>query len=213
MQEITRYEAVDGTPVALSPETVVRDLLPSGDQLSDREMRRFIATCQARRLNPLAGDCYLMAIKGRAQVTVSKEYYMRVAAAQPGFDGFRAGVVVATKDGLAYREGSIAGSKTEKLVGGWAEVYDKGRDHPVRAEVSLEEYDQQQSLWLTKPATMIRKVALVQALREAYPNALGGTYTPDEMPAPDVAGEHDKEQAEYAADAEAEAEAEYEMGD
>ena len=34
---------------------------------------------------------------------------------------------------------------------------------------------------------MIRKVALVQALREAYPGAYGGIYDSDEMPAARVA--------------------------
>ena len=35
--------------------------------------------------------------------------------------------------------------------------------------------------WSKKPATMIRKVALVQALREAFPKALGGLYTAEEQ--------------------------------
>lgn len=61
-------------------------------------------------------------------------------------------------------------------------MYDKRRRVPSRAEVSLDEYDQHRSLWRTKPATMIRKVALVQALREAYPGAYGGIYDSDEMP-------------------------------
>ena len=70
---------------------------------------------------------------------------------------------------------------------------------------------------------MIRKVALVQALREAYPGAYGGIYDRDEMPEPDVPvappdpvaapaevepAAHEAEQAAYAGDAEAEAIAE-----
>jgi hypothetical protein len=35
--------------------------------------------------------------------------------------------------------------------------------------------------WSKKPATMIRKVALVQALREAFPKAFGGLYTAEEQ--------------------------------
>ena len=52
--------------------------------------------------------------------------------------------------------------------------------------MSLAEYDQKRSLWLSKPATMIRKVALVQALREAYPGEFGGIYDGAEMPEPDL---------------------------
>ncbi|MBD9089258.1 MAG: hypothetical protein EGR72_04290, partial [Clostridiales bacterium] len=90
--EITKYEAQDGTIVELSPESVVRDLVPSGDRVSDRQMRQFIATCQARRLNPLAGDCYLTVFKGKATVIVSKGYYERVAAQQEGYDGMESGI-------------------------------------------------------------------------------------------------------------------------
>ena len=35
--------------------------------------------------------------------------------------------------------------------------------------------------WSKKPATMIRKVALVQALREAFPANLGGMYAAEEV--------------------------------
>lgn len=186
---LVRYKASDGSEVKLSPAIVQRYIVTGGQQVDDREVFAFMAKCQARGLNPLAGDAYMTAYKNRqtgrveASVVVSKDYFVRTATQQPGFDGMRAGVVVIGKDGvLTYREGCIVGSTTERLVGGWAEVYDKGRSHPSRAEVSLEEYDQHRSLWKTKPSTMIRKVALVQALREAYPGAYGGIYDRDEMP-------------------------------
>ena len=37
------------------------------------------------------------------------------------------------------------------------------------------------SMWASKPATMIRKVAMAQALREAFPSAFGGMYTAEEQ--------------------------------
>lgn len=187
-QGIVQYKASDGSEVRLSPAIVQRYIVTGGQQAPDAEVYAFLAKCQARRLNPLAGDAYMTVFGGKASVIVSKDYFVRTATQQPGFDGIRAGVVVVGRDGaLQYREGSIVGRSTERLVGGWAEVYDRSRSHPSRAEVSLEEYDQHRSLWKTKPATMIRKVALVQALREAYPGAYGGLYDSDEMPAERVA--------------------------
>ena len=47
--------------------------------------------------------------------------------------------------------------------------------------MSLEEYNTGASLWADKPATMIRKVALVQALREAYPEMYAGVYDSSEI--------------------------------
>ncbi|MCQ5063252.1 recombinase RecT, partial [Faecalibacillus intestinalis] len=61
----------------------------------------------------------------------------------------------------------------EELVGGWCEVYRKDRE-PERVEVSLDEYVCKKkdgtvnAQWSGKPATMIRKVAVAQCLREAF---------------------------------------------
>ena len=189
---IVQYQASDGSEVKLSPSIVARYVITGGQQVDDREIWSFMAKCQARHLNPLAGDAYMTAYEnkktGRVEtsVIVSKDYFVRTATQQPGFDGIKAGIVVWDKRAgqMAYREGTIWSKAQEQLVGGWAEVWDKSRSHPSRAEVSLEEYDQHRSLWNSKPATMIRKVALVQALREAYPGAYGGIYDRDEMPEP-----------------------------
>ena len=190
-QGIVRYTASDGTEVKLSPAIVAKYVLTGNGEASDKDVFSFLAKCRARGLNPLAGDAYMTSYRNRdgstsTSVIVSKDYFVRTATQQAGFDGMRAGVVVANrKTGeLTYREGSIVGKNSECLVGGWAEVYDKGRRFASRAEVSLDEYDQGRSLWKSKPATMIRKVALVQALREAYPGAFGGIYDRDEMPEP-----------------------------
>ena len=187
-ESIMKYQASDGSEVSLSPAIVAKYIIAGNQPATDKDIYAFMAKCQARHLNPLAGDAYMTTYRNKdgsvtSNVIVSKDYFVRTASQQPGFDGFRAGVVVLRKsDGeLVYRQGSLVGKETETLVGGWAEVYDKNRSHPSRAEVSLDEYDQQRSLWKSKPATMIRKVALVQALREAYPGAYGGLYDRDEI--------------------------------
>lgn len=183
-----RYQASDGAEVTLSPSVVAKYIIAGNQPASDKDIYAFMAKCKARHLNPLAGDAYMTTYRNKdgsvtSNVIVSKDYFVRTASQQPGFDGFKAGVVVISKrtGDLVYREGSLVGKESETLVGGWATVYDKNRSHPSRAEVSLEEYDTHKSMWNTKPATMIRKVALVQALREAYPGAYGGLYDRDEI--------------------------------
>lgn len=188
MGQIVKYVANDGVEVQLTPQTVAAYVATGNAQADPADVVRFMATCRARGLNPLAGDCYMTVYQGASgksvSTVVSKDYFVRTATQDPAFDGMRAGIVVMGKDGqLSYREGCICGRQTERLVGGWAEVLVRGRSVPSRAEVSLEEYDQHRSLWKTKPATMIRKVALVQALREAFPAKFSGVYDRDEMPA------------------------------
>lgn len=53
---------------------------------------------------------------------------------------------------------------------------------PQKVTASLAENSKGQSTWNTMPALMIRKVALVQALREIMPEEFGGIYDVDEMP-------------------------------
>ena len=187
---IVKYTASDGMDVELTPEKVVNLIVTGGNEPDPRDVAVFIAKCQARGLNPLAGDCYMTTYKNKrtgkvsTSVVVSKDYYMRTAGAQPTYRGFRAGIAVNNNGNLIYRDGSmlLAG---EVLLGGWAEIHDTRWDNPLRAEISRDEYDTGQSLWADKPATMCRKVALVQALREAYPNAYAGVYDESEMPQPE----------------------------
>ena len=88
---------------------------------------------------------------------------------------------------IKYRDGAFYIKSKEELVGGWAEVYRKDYSHPIRVEVAFEEYARTtkdgklMNNWATMPATMIRKVALVQALREAFPGEMSGMYVPEEM--------------------------------
>ena len=108
----------------------------------------------------------------------------------PNYEGQQAGVVVLNEDGsLESRVGTIH-LENESLVGGWARVYVKGYRHPVEITVQFDEYVQMKdgkptSNWKAKPGTMIRKVALTQALREAFPEDLGSMYAPEEMGVPD----------------------------
>ena len=46
----------------------------------------------------------------------------------------------------------------------------------------MEEYSLPQSLWKSKPETMIKKVAEAQALRQSFQEVFAGTYSYAEIP-------------------------------
>jgi hypothetical protein len=118
------------------------------------------------------------------EVHTHKNCYLQMAERHPAYDGFEAGVIVLTAEGqLLSREGSIVydGDSGETLLGGWAKVYRKDRTRASYEEVKLSEYDTGKSLWNGKKATMIRKVALVHALREAFPSTFGALYDESEV--------------------------------
>jgi hypothetical protein len=124
-------------------------------------------------------------------MVTGKDTFVKRAAKSKLCTGYEAGVIVQKEDGtVEYRKGALVLPK-ETLVGGWARVYRKDWNVPMEITVGLEEYQRYNSKgdlmtnWQKMPATMIRKVALVQALREAIPEEFGGLYSPEEMPIDD----------------------------
>ena len=191
-EEMVRYEDRDGAQIVLTPQDVAMYCASGSVQLTQRDVVNFMATCKALGANPYLGDVCLVKYSSseNAQIMAGKNYYTRVAVSIPTYDGMDAGIVCVTQQGeLVYRKGSLA-MPGDNCIGGWAEVHDNRWSHPVRAEVAMDEYNSHRSLWKSKPLTMIRKVALVQALREAYPDRFAGTYdaaemgTTGEIPAP-----------------------------
>lgn len=152
------------------------------------ECRIFLETCKQYHLNPFTKEAYLIHYDNKngdtaSTIVLGKTCYLKMAERHPQYDGFEAGVVVLDSEvgEIYHREGSIV-YDGETLLGGWARVYRKDRSRPCFEEVRLSEYDTKKSLWATKPATMIRKVALVHALRESFPATFGSLYDESEVP-------------------------------
>lgn len=174
--------------VKLTPE-IVRNYLVAGDpkSVTFQELAMFINLCKFQGLNPWLREAYLIKYgTSPATLVTGKEAFMKRAERHPQFNGFKAGIIVVSGEEILYREGMFA-LPNEEIVGGWAEVYRKDRSVPYRSEASIAEYAGKKKdgtmngQWQSKPATMIRKVALVQALREAFPEELGAMYIAEEQ--------------------------------
>lgn len=178
---IVKYET-DGTEVQLSLATV-KQYLVNGGNVTDQEAMMFMKLCQAQKLNPFTREAYLVKYGNQsANIIVGKDAFTRRAEANPNYKGFKGGIIVVNlKKDVEMREGTFYLKGKEELVGGWARVMFKDGKEDLLNTVSLDEYDTKKSLWSSKPATMIRKVALVQALREAFPNVLSQMYTAEEV--------------------------------
>lgn len=177
----------NGHTVKLSAE-IVRNFLTKGNgSVSDQDIVQFINICKFNQLNPFLNEAYLIKFGTQpAQMIVSKEALMKRAETSDMYDGMTAGVIVKDKDGkVQMLEGSYYDDDAV-LVGGWAKVFRKDRKQPFTSTVRLSEYDKKQSIWNTSKSTMIRKVAVVQAMREAFPTQLGAMMTAEEQKIQDV---------------------------
>ena len=175
-------EFTTGTGQVLTADTVKNYLVSGNGAVTDQEVLMFIELCKAQHLNPFIREAYLIKFgNSPANIVVGKDVFVKRAYRNPNFKGMKAGIVILTKDGnMQYREGSLK-APGEALIGGWCEVYVKDMEYPIRSEVSMEEYSKGQSTWKQMPAVMIRKCAMVTALREAFPEDLQGMYDAAEM--------------------------------
>ncbi len=174
---IQEYKTIQ--PIALIPENVRRLICPLA---TNEELSMFIYMCQFYKIDPFIKEAYLIKYdkKDKATWFPSKDYYMKKADQQKDLRKIEAGVIVQDKPGnIKYEVGTVV-LEGEKLIGGWSEVVRQGRE-PYKHRVPLKDYDTKRFLWNKMPATMIRKVALVQNLREAYPNVFSGLYDSSEM--------------------------------
>lgn len=182
-EAMTTFKDFAGNEVKLSVSMIKKYLCPN---VSDQDAVVFLSLCKYQGLNPWTGDVFILSFGGKTTMVVGKEAFTKKAQKSPHFRGFTAGVTVITEQGvLEDRKGEIV-LDGEVLVGGWAEVRLDNWDIPHYTSVNFDEYCQKKDgkpikNWAEKPATMIRKVALVHALREAFPNDLSGCYAPEEM--------------------------------
>lgn len=188
-EQVVTFQS-NGMEVKLTP-TLVKKYMVSGnkDLVTFQEVAMFMNLCKFSGLNPWLKEAYCIKYSNNepATLVVGKDAFLKRAEAHPQYDGYEAGIIVVDSEGsILYRKGTLK-LENEKLIGGYAEVWRKDRSHSIRSEVSFEEYAGRKkdgslnSQWGKKPATMIRKVALVQALRESFPISFGGMYSAEEQ--------------------------------
>lgn len=185
--QIVKYES-NGEVVKISPDMVKKYLVSGGGNVTDGEVMMFMSLCRYQHLNPFLREAYLIKYGSNdpATIVTGKDVFTKRADANPNYKGKKAGIIIQKKDEtIEEREGTMI-LPNETLVGGWAKIFIAGKE-PEYQSVSFNEYAGRKkdgtlnSQWAKKPATMIRKVAVVQALREAFPDKFQGLYAQEEF--------------------------------
>lgn len=186
LHEVKYKSSSTGKDVVLNLDSVLRmvsykSFLPSEDDIVNA-----INWCKTLQLDPFISECYFIkgdGDNGRQPMKriISKDYYFKKADAQQNYDGIDAGIIVKGKDGKVSEIPGTFKLDDDILLGGWATVYRRDRQHPTVAKVSLTEYAAKTPKWAAQPATMIAKIAKVAALREAFPGVFSNMYIEEEL--------------------------------
>lgn len=140
------------------------------NNLTNEEQEQFISLCVMHSLNPLKREIYAVKYKGKYgdtfSIIVGYEVYLKRAWASGLCDGI---------------EVDFDKSEPTNPVC-IASVYRKKTKKPVVIRCAFKEYNTGKNLWASKPQTMLRKVAVSQALRLAFADVIDGLpYAEDEM--------------------------------
>jgi len=187
------YESPYGL-VQLDTNIVKNHLTKGNAKITDSEVMLFLELCKRQKLDPfVTGEVFLIKYKEGvpAQTVVGYNTYKRRAEENPNYLGKEEGIVVQRGNDIVKKDGACLYPQ-ETLLGGWCKVSYLKNGYQVYSykECEMSEYRQENTMWRTKPAMMICKVAVSQALRDAFPKEMNGLYTAEEL-APKEAKEED----------------------
>lgn len=141
---------------------VIRDMFAKG--CSDNEFAVLLELARRYRLDPFSRQIWAVKYGNEdAKIFCGRDGYLAIAHRSPFFDGMESGTL---KD------------DSGELIG-WCRVHRSDMKIPFYVQVYASEYTTKKSLWLSKPRTMIQKVAEAQCLRRAFD--MSGFYDPVEL--------------------------------
>lgn len=150
-------------------------LTSMGLSIPQAQKEQFIELCVAMNLNPFKREIYGVGFKDKFNIIVGYEVYLKRADSTKLCTGWR-----------VRTEGSVKDKNLKAII----EIHRKDYTIPFIHEVDFAEYEQihyrngalVQGMWQTKPKTMIKKVAVAQGFRLAFPNDFSGMpYIEEEL--------------------------------
>jgi len=168
---------------AVSEEVIIDYLKSMGLNVNDEQAKKFIHIAKSFGLNPFKREIYAIPYGKSWNIIVGYEVYIKRAERSGKLAGWR-----------AWTEGNIKDGSLKGCV----EIRRKDWDEPFYHEVYFDEYNQGNTMWNKKPRTMIKKVAIAQGFRLAFPDELAGMpYTADEIDENEIQTEVVEQKEDY----------------
>lgn len=189
-KELAVTYQIDGNEIKLTPSIVQKYIVGDNGNITPMEFKFFTELCKVQKLNPFLKEAYCIKYGNQAaQIVVGKDVFIKRAVAHPQYNGKESGIIVLGDEGKVIERIGCFFAPEETVIGGWARVFRKDREHAEYMSVSLEEVAGRKDgkfnkSWASKKATMVEKVAKVRALREAFIDEFQGMYVEEEFPEP-----------------------------
>lgn len=163
----------ENNSMVVSDNTIIEYLKSFGlmNNMNDNEIKQCIEISKAFQLNPFKREIHFVAYEGKngrqLSIIVGYETYLKRAERSGKLAGWK-----------VWTEGQLKDRSLKAIC----EIYRKDWTTPFRHEVYLIEYYRETAIWREKPITMLKKIAIAQAFRLAFPDELGGLpYTAEEQ--------------------------------
>ena len=156
---------VEQKEMIITMEDIKKYIAPKA---TDKELFMFMGISKSYGLNPFKREIHFVKYGDNpASIIVGYEQYLKRAERTGQLDGWKCWM-------------EDMGKETEKAL---IEIKRKDQSTPIKWEVFRNEFDKKQSTWKSMPTFMLKKVAIAQGFRLAFPDELGGMpYIPEEMP-------------------------------
>lgn len=186
-------------PITLTVGMVLRHFArptKRGMMPTEAQAEKFVMLCKTRGLNPYVGDAFIVGYDTddgpEFNLITAHQALLKRAEANEQFAGMSSGVIVRRPvDGggetIEYDGKYVEPGDT--LVGAWSKVKRKDRDEPKYSRIALSAFAKGFGRWKSDAAGMIVKCAQADALRESFPNELGGMHSEEEIGASEPARE------------------------
>jgi len=136
---------------AITQKTIEDYLFSSNTRLTDQQKKLFIQIALANNLNPFNREIYAVAYGQNFSIITGYQVYVKRAEASGKLNGWNV-----LSDG-------------EKAT---ITIWRKDFEQPIIWTVKKTDFDKQTGSWKTMPDFMLKKIAICQGFRMAFPNEL-----------------------------------------
>lgn len=171
----------------VTEESLKSFLFANNTNLTEREQSSFFQIAKAFNLNPFKREIYCIAYgegeKRSLSIITGYEVYIKRAERTGQLDGWKAEFFGRFEKKMVNKEFNGRNGPYVKQVEQVVElercfaritIHRKDRAIPFEHEVELSEYNQNNSMWNSKPVTMLKKVAIGQGFRLCFSDELCG---------------------------------------